>query len=161
VHARGTALLAGQGTTLEVELAEAQRERVSELEVRYPAGLEPVSPLVRLPGRGRAFQEFVARVPGCYAIELQLGGQTQTKEFCAGQRAPLMQPERGRGFLEQLFWPAEPGLSASSPIERVAFRYPERELPWLPSGPEGVLLFFLVVSMLAGLAALKPLRVQI
>jgi hypothetical protein len=161
VHARGTALLAGQGTTLEVELAEAQRERVSELEVRYPAGLEPVSPLVRLPGRGRAFQEFVARVPGCYAIELQLGGQTQTKEFCAGQRAPLMQPERGRGFLEQLLWPAEPGLSASSPIERVAFRYPERELPWLPSGPEGVLLFFLVVSMLAGLAALKPLRVQI
>jgi hypothetical protein len=116
---------------------------------------------VRIPESGKAFQEFVARAPGRYTIELVLGSETQTKEYCAGVAAPQMQPERGRGFLAALLYPAEPTFGSGSAFERLAFVYPERALPLLPSGPEGVLLFFLVVSMLAGAAVMKPLGVQI
>jgi len=161
VHAPQEALLAGQGTTLEIQLDAGQSARISELAVRYPQGLEPVSPLVRIPERGRAFQEFVARAPGHYSIELALGAETLTKEFCAGVGAPRMQPERGRGFISALLWPAEPMLPSDSVFEQISFRYPEHEFAWLPDGTEGVLLFFLIVSMLFGLALMKPLHVQI
>jgi hypothetical protein len=161
VHAQGEALLAGRGTTLAIELQRGEEGRIHNLELSYPAGLEPVSPLVRDPESGKAWQEFVARAPGRYTIELRLDGETQTKEYCAGIAAPQMQPERGRGFFAALLYPAEPTFDSGSAFERLAFVYPERELPLLPSGPEGVLLLFLVVSMLFGIAVMKPLGVQI
>jgi len=161
VHATQSTLLAGAGTTLSIQLTGEAYERVKDLEVRYPQGLEPVSPLVRLPESGKAFQEFVARAPGRYTIELKLGAETQTKLFCAGESTPQMQPERGRGFFAALLYPAEPTFGSDSSFQRLAFVYPAREFRWLPSGPEGVLLFFLVVSMLAGLVVMKPLKVQI
>jgi len=161
VHAGTQPLLAGQGTTLAIQLSDAARGRVHELEVRFPKGLVAVSPLVRNPESGKAWQEFVARAPGCYSIELALGGEKQSKEFCAGEATPQLQPERGQGFFAALLYPAEPTLPADSAFEKLSFRYPEREFRWLPDGPENVLLFFLVVSMLFGLALMKPLDVQI
>jgi hypothetical protein len=161
VHASTQPLLAGQGTTLSIQLSEAASARVRELELHYPKGLVPVSPLVCAPETGRAFQEFVARAPGCYTIELSLGGEKQTKEYCAGEATPQMQPERGQGFFEALLYPAEPTLPSDSAFKHLSFRYPEREFAWLPDGPEGVLLFFLVVSMLFGLVLMKPLNVQV
>ncbi len=161
VHVARTPLLAGQGTTLAIELQHGAEARMPKLEVRYPAGLEAVSPLVRNPESGKAWQEFVARAPGVYTIEVVLDGETQSKQYCAGSAAPQMQPERGRGFFKALLYPAEPTFPADSAFERLSFRYPEREFAWLPDGPEGVLLLFLVVSMLLGLALMKPLHVQI
>jgi len=161
VHRESRPLLAGQGTTLEIELLPAKAELIRELELHYPPGLEPVSPLVRIPERCRAFQEFVARAPGRYTIEFVLGGETQTKEFCAGAGVPQMQPERASGFFSALLWPAEPAFGADSAFKKLSFVYPEREFGWLPAGPGGVLLFFVLVSMLFGLAVMKPLHVQI
>ena len=161
VQASGETLLAGTGTTLSIALEPGDEARVLELEVRYPAGLEPTSPLVRDPGSGKAWQEFVARAPGRYTIEVALQGETQTKEYCAGVAAAQMQPERGRGFFTALLWPAEPTFTGPSRFSGISFSYPERELPWLPAGPGGVLLCFLVCSMLFGLAVMKPLHVQI
>ncbi|MBK7642387.1 MAG: hypothetical protein IPJ19_04975 [Planctomycetes bacterium] len=161
VHAQTQPLLAGGGTTLAIELQRGEEGRIANLEVHYPAGLEPVSPLVRMPESGKAWQEFVARKPGCYTIEIALDGETQTKQFCAGVAAPQMQPERGRGFVSALLWPAEPVLESRSFFKGLSFRYPDRKLPWMPAGPEGVLLYFLLVSMLFGLAVMKPLKVQI
>ena len=161
VHAQGSVLLAGQGTTLEVRFTPAARARADEIEVHFPEGLEPVSPIVRVPDRGCAWQEFVARKPGRYEIEITLDGEVHKKQFCAGVAAPSMQPERGRGFFSALLWPAEPTLPSDSGLEQISFRYPEHVLPWVPAGPSGVLLFFLVVSMIFGAAAMKPLKVQI
>ena len=57
-------LLAGAGTTLAVELDAGRRADVAGLEVVLPDGLVALSPLVRAPSRGRAFQEFAARIGG-------------------------------------------------------------------------------------------------
>src|SRR5438552_1447872 len=66
-------VMPGKGTLIEVELARDAFARVSQLSLRYPDGLKPISPLVRAPLAGKAFQQVVATAPGEYAIELALG----------------------------------------------------------------------------------------
>jgi hypothetical protein len=52
-------------------------------------------------------------------------------------------------------------FSGDSPFAAVGFEYPDRELGWLPGGVVGIVIVFLVSSMLFGALALKPLKVQI
>ncbi len=156
-------LMAGQGTTLEVQLSDESASRASELVVRLPAGLEAVSPLVRIPSEGRAFQEFVARASGEYELVVEVPGLgSATKRVAAGDANPrMLQPTRGSGFFDALLWPAEPTFESGSPFERIAIAYPDRDVGWLPSGPAGIVLTFLVASMLFGALAIKPLKVTI
>ena len=72
-----------------------------------------------------------------------------------------MQPARYAGFFSAMLWPAEPRFAEGSPLEKVAFIYPDRDLGWLPGGPGWVLLIFIGASMLFGFLALKPLGVKI
>lgn len=171
----GEALLAGRGTLVEVELKGAHLAEVAGLEVHLPAGLVPVSPLVRAPGAGRAFQEVIAVAAGQHEIVFELpdgaGGVTrETKLFAAGEAARRMQPRRveaGSWYKLNdpdacsLLWPAEPGFSADSPFHSIAIAYPYRDLGWMPSGEIGILIVLVLASMLFGFLALKPLGVQI
>jgi hypothetical protein len=43
----------------------------------------------------------------------------------------------------------------------VHFAYPDARLRWMPDGVFGVLLVFLIASIVFALAVMKPLRVQI
>jgi hypothetical protein len=162
VAAVGAERLPGEGTTLEVALLRDRAALVEGLRIEYPPGVTPVSPLVRVPSEGRAFQEFVATSAGTHELQIVLAdGSRETKLLAAGETSRLMQPERGRGFISALLWPAEDTFTGSSPFERIAFTYPDRDLGWLPGGTGGVLLIFLVASMVFGVLALKPLRIQI
>lgn len=159
-------LHAGEGTTMRIELADAFASRAGELELVLPAGLEAVSPLV--PVHGLVAQEFVAKEAGEYDIVLRLDGKEHVKKFYAwdastGEGRPRrMQPERVTGFLSALLWPAEDTFPADSGIVNVKYVYPESDLGWLPShGPGGVILWFILASMLFGVIMLKPLGVQI
>ncbi|MBI5365290.1 MAG: hypothetical protein HZA53_19085 [Planctomycetes bacterium] len=160
VHAGPTPIVAGQGTMIEVELASGHEEAVNGLAIEYPAGIEPISPLVRV--NGRAFQEVVARSAGRHELVVTLAdGARATKLLFAGAGARSMQGERGTGVFHALLWPAEDALAADAPIARIAFAYPDARLGWFPGGTEGVLLVFFVASMLGGALAIKPLKVQI
>ena len=162
VHTQTAQLLAGQGTTIKVECR--RPADVAELELELPQGLVAVSPLVRVPSTGLAFQEFVAARPGEYDIALELGGRVEVKKFYAGDDTPVrrMQPERVSGALLALLWPAEDTLGRGSGLVRVVFDYPESDLGWLPmSGPLGVIVVFIVASMAFGFALVKPLGIQI
>lgn len=156
-------VMPGQGTTLRVELESSSAARVKDLVVRYPEGLVPISPLVRVPAAGRAYQEFVATRAGEHDIELELGdGARETKHFAAGNVSPRrMQPERAKGVLHALLWPAEDTVSSDSPFARIRVEYPDSDLGWFPGGTGGVLLVFLAASMLFGALAIKPLKIQI
>lgn len=157
----GATHLAGSGTTLRIQLAPGSEARVAELRVTYPPGVEAVSPLVRDPFAGEAWQEIVARAPGEHAIEIALGAEKEAKLLAAGTQPARLQPERGRGFWSALLWPAERSFGSDSGFERVSFEYPAREIAWLPAGPGGVLLVFLLSSMLFGALLMKPLKVQV
>jgi hypothetical protein len=153
---------AGRGTLIEVSLAPGRADLVRGLEIALPEGLEPRSPLVRLPGEGRAFQEVVARRAGAHEIAFSLSnGERATKVLAAGEGLRSMQPERGRGFLAALLWPAEDAFGSDSAFERIAFAYPESDLGWLPGGAGGVVIVFLAASMLFGALAIKPLGIEI
>ena len=115
-----------------------------------------------MPAEGRAFQEVAAIAPGSRMFRFVLpGGDHAEKEFSAGSWDRPLQPERGTGFFAALLWPAEDAFSDDSPFRRIRVEYPEERLSWFPEGPGGVLIVFLIVSMAAGLLAMKPLKVQI
>ena len=62
---------------------------------------------------------------------------------------------------EAVLWPAEDTLAGTG-LTEIRFRYPESDLGWLPlSGPFGVLVAFVLASMVVGFIFLKPLGVQI
>lgn len=165
-------VMAGAGTLLEIELVPERAADVAGLDVKLPPGLVAVSPLVRAPSAGRAYLEIVAVEGGVHRIELALAdGSRETKLFAAGntpQRS--MQPRRvnNRDWYRltdpnhwPALWPAEAGFASASPFREIAVAYPTRDLGFLPSGEGGILLVFVLASMLFGALAIKPLGVQI
>jgi hypothetical protein len=87
---------------------------------------------------------------------------SETKLLYVGDVDPAaMQPERARGFVAAVLWPVEDAFAASSPFERVSFVYPDSAHGFLLGGTGGVLLTFLVSSMIFGALAIKPLKIQI
>ena len=119
---------------------------------------------MRVPARGLAFQELVATRAGAQALGLLLAdGTRESKLFVAGVKPERrMQPERVQSFWASMIWPAEPAFASGSPLAKVYFEYPDRDLGWLPgSGPFAVLLTFILASMAFGFLVMKPLGVQI
>jgi hypothetical protein len=155
--------VAGRGTTIQIQLAPESNRRVDELSLRFPEGVVAVSPLVRVPSEGRAFQEIAVQTGGERQLEISLaGGEYTAKRLAAGEPRPrTLQGERGTGFWSALLWPAERAFEPPSSFERITFSYPDSDLGWLPGGVGGVLIVFLVSSMLFGLLALKPLKITI
>lgn len=156
-------VMPGQGVLLDVRLRSSSASRASELAIELPAGVAPISPIVRLPQQGRVVVEVVPLAAGSYDIALALpDGARETKRFVAGAVPERrMQPERVGTFWSSWLWPAEPTFASDSPFERVSFTYPDRELAWMPDGPGGVLIVFLLAAMLFGALAMKPLGVSI
>ena len=158
----GMERLAGAGTTIDIELAATHASRVGELVLVLPPGVEQVSPLVVNARDGRAFVEVVARESGVHELAFELDGARATKLLAAGAVAPrTIQGERGTGCVDALLWPAEPAFDEGSPFVRIRHAQPDADLGFLPGGPGGIVLSFLVLSMLAGALAIKPLKVQI
>ncbi len=158
------AMLPGGGSEFKVFMKPGQEARAAELEIIWPEGLTPMSPLIRNANRGRAFQEFVASAPGDYKIEMRFSdGTSYTKDISAGETdLRSLQNEKVSDFLTALLWPAEETFAETSPIDHVFFDYPEADLGWLPlTGPGGVIIWFVVASMIFAFALIKPLGVQI
>ncbi|MEZ6005849.1 MAG: hypothetical protein R3F17_08770 [Planctomycetota bacterium] len=155
--------LAGDGITLNLTWDPALS---SGAQVELPGGLFAVSPLVVTTDQGRAWQEVRATQAGLNEIQVEVGGERVLKRLYAGTpdgfgspRVPI-QGVRTSG-LDAWLWPAEDSLPGAG-LTRVEFTYPNAKLGWLPgSGPGAVLLWFVVSSMVAGVLALKPLKVTI
>jgi hypothetical protein len=156
-------LLPGQGTLVRVEFAREHRALAGEMELILPPGVEALSPLARIPSRGLAFQEVVVTAPGLHELEFRLAdGTRELKLLAAGDvQAPMLQPERVRSFWLSFMWPAEDRFPAESPFSRVSIHYPDGELAWLPDGAGGIVIVFILASMVFGFAMLKPLGVEI
>ncbi|MCA8979152.1 MAG: hypothetical protein H6831_13830 [Planctomycetes bacterium] len=154
--------LAGQGTQVKLWF-DPNTPGADELRLVLPEGVVQRSPLVVSSGAGLAFVELLATAPGDHQLKFELpDGTSATKTISAGgEPRRSMQPERVRGTFSAMLWPAEDMLAADSPFQRIVVGYPERDLGWLPGGPLGVLITFVLASMAFGFAALKPLGVKI
>lgn len=162
VHSADGVYLAGQGTQVKLWF-DSNAPGFDELELELPDGIVQRSPLVVSSGAGVAFVELLATAPGDHTLTFRLpDGRMAAKSICVGgEPRRSMQPERVRSSLSAMLWPAEDMLAADSPFQRIVVSYPERDLGWLPGGPLGVLITFVLASMAFGFAALKPLGVKI
>jgi hypothetical protein len=152
-----------RGIVLEIAMKAGQEARVRDLVIDLPEGLTAVSPLVRSPRDGMAWLEVVAVRAGEWEIDCLIGAEpVGGKRIVTGDvPSRMMQPERVAGFWSSWLSPAEDVFSDSTPIARVAFSYPERDLRVLPGGPGGIIVSFFVSSILFGMVLLKPLNIQI
>ena len=155
-------LIPGQGVMIEVEFAQGSEAKAAELELGLPEGLAALSPLVRNAADGVAFQEVVAVADGAWDVQLNVGGETETKRVVTGETTERsMQPFRVGGFWDQWLWPAEPTFSAASGLATVAVAYPDRSLAWMMDGAGGVFIMFVIVAFIIGGAAIKVFDIQI
>lgn len=172
VVAAEASVMPGQGTLVEVLLADGHHDEVSGLKLELPEGLRAISPLVRAPSEGRAFVEVVAAAPGLHEVAFTLAsGERGTKQVAVGDEAPrFFQPRRvsARDWYRvddpdhwPVLWPAEPAFASDSAFRAIVLTYPHRDLGWLPGGELGILITIVVASMVIGAAAIKPLGVQI
>lgn len=154
--------LPGQGVDVKVWFNKGD-ERFDDLVVKLSDGLEQFTPLNVNVADGTARLEVYAVEPGWNLIAFELpDGTREEKTVWAGEaKRRSWQPERVRGAFTAMLWPAEDNLAGDSPFERIFVAYPERDLGWLPGGPFGVLVTFVLASMAFGFAALKPLGVKI
>lgn len=157
------AMLPGEGTMIEIELKRAERAKVAGLSLVLPPELTPLSPLLRSASDGKAYQEVVATRAGTGEIEILVDGvRVGSKEIAMGDARPrLMQPQRVASPLAAILYPAEATFPSESPLSRVAFHYPDRDLAYLLDGEFGMILNFLIISLMFGIVIIKPLKVQI
>lgn len=152
----------GKGHEIVAVLDEDARDQVYDVEIALPATLERKTPIVRNERKGVIAFEVVALAPGSGDIHFTFpDGTTDTKQIVTGPThdGPLS-GIRGSSFTDRLLWPTE-GSYVDSPLEKVTFAYPSRSLPWMLDGPLGIITYFLIFSMIAGVAILKPLNIQI
>ncbi len=99
---------------------------------------------------------------GDYELKLISDGETITKSVRASDHVVRRSPNRVKGFLNQLIFPAEDPLPDSTPIREITVTYPagnagfegwESELTWMG-------LFF-ILSIVFALVLRKPLKVTI
>lgn len=154
--------LPGTATLVRIELERESASLASSLRLELPPGVEARSPLVRLASEGVAYQEVLVRAAGVHELVVTLAnGTRETKQLAAGVHVRTSQPERAKGLVHALLWPAEDALAPGSPFASISATLPDSRLGWLPGGPGGVVLVFLVASLVAGALAVKPLKVTI
>lgn len=157
-------LAPGQQALLKVELKEdAPVDVRPAFSLAAPAGLKVEAGPVWAP----ALRELSWRISGVeegdYELTLSGGGEDLTKSVRVSGAVVRRSPSRLEpGFFNQLLYPAEDPLPASTPIRAITLTYPagnagfegwESELTWM--------LFFVLLSVIFAFALRKPLKVTI
>lgn len=89
--------------------------------------------------------------PGDHLLQLELGNVAVSKTLAVGgelRRAPVMRSKTW----DALLYPGEEGLPSDCPLRDIRVAYPESDLGWMPGGGLGIMLTFVVVSILAAVA---------
>ena len=122
-------------------------------------GLVVESPPVRVRTRNEISWRIRARQAGEETLTFQVGDRSVTKEVRTGPGWGATSPYRTGSVLEWLGYPGEPLLDGSSSLRSIEVRHPPLDLRmW--GYPVDWVLFFLVVSIVAGFAFKGPLGVE-
>lgn len=151
----------GDQALVEVELEGEAGDR-PQIQLEAPEGLKIEAGPMWIPARGELSWRISAVEQGDYQLTLTGGGEPVTKSVRVSDDVVRRSPNRVKGFVNQLIYPAEDPLPASSPIREINVSYPagnaglegwENELTWM--------LFFFVLSIVFALILRKPMKVTI
>jgi len=137
----------GTVNTLRVTLTEGTEAKVTDITLELPPGVLLDAPPVRTPDR-EAFWRLRALAPGDHVLILRAGEQTLSKGWAVGGEHRKVPIKRTRS-LEALLYPGEAGIPADSPFYSAELTYPERDFPFLPDGEMGILVIFMIISLVA------------
>lgn len=145
----------------EAALVTAQMASPADIALEAAPGLVIEAGPVRDSERGELVWRIRAEAPGRHPLRLLGDGMSEVLDVSVGEAGMQAVPMgRHRSFLDRLlFDPGSRPLPAGSPVQRLAVAMPHREtsylgmtLPWLVA--------FTILSLVAGLALKKPLRVE-
>ena len=149
-----------QTALVKAELREAGGSKPAA-SLEAPPGLRVETPPLWVPEQREMAWRIRAERAGDYQLKLTVAGATETKSVVVSEAVVRRSPVRvSAGFLDQLFYPAEPPLSASSPIRSIAVTYPERDLDVFGWGFHWMVVFF-ALSVVFAFALRGPFRVTI
>ena len=155
------ALTPGEDVLLKVELAEgAYGSDKPGIDVEMPDGLSLRQPAVWIPTLGEMTWRLTAEAAGDYELTIRNGSEAATKTVSVSDGVVLLSPFKVRGFLNELAFPAEPGLAGDSAFEEITVTYREAavslfgiELHWL--------IWFFVLSIVFALILRGPMGVTV
>lgn len=147
----------GSVELLEVQLQKGSDVKATDIQLQLPAGVALEAPPVRTPD-GFAAWRLRAETAGDHELTLVAGDHTLVKGWAVGGDARKVPIKRTRHWTAILY-PGEEGIPADSPFYSAELGYPERELAWIWDGEAGILMWFLVLSLVAGFALRKPFGV--
>ena len=154
----------GQDVLLKVQLEEgAYSEGVKPaFDVDLPDGLSLREPAVWIPTLGEMAWRLTAEAPGDYEIDIRNETASATKTVRVMDNVVRRSPNRVRGFINELIYPAEPVLPRDGPIESITVTYPEAEVSVGVFGLEmHWMIIYFVLSMVFAFALRGPFGVTI
>jgi hypothetical protein len=122
----------------------------SDVSLTVPSGVTLDAPPVHT-ADGQAYWRLTADEPGDHVLTLEVGDEVLEKTWAVGGENRKIPVKRLRSW-EALLYPGEAAIPASSPVQSIELAMHTRSLSYLPDGEFGILMWFLVVSMVAGFA---------
>jgi uncharacterized membrane protein (DUF106 family) len=140
-------LKVGEPVLLQVTLAPGSSADVT---IDLPDGVRLDAPRVAMPALPGAAWRLVPEATGSYELTLHVGDEAITKTLVVDDGVTKRSPNRlAPGFLNQLLYPAEAPLPASSAAVAIDLHYSEREITVLGFGLHWLIWFFILTIVLA------------
>jgi len=153
-------LAPNQAALVKVELKEASGSKPAA-SLEAPAGLRVETPPLWMSEARELTWRIRAERPGDYELKVTVAGETETKSVRVSEAVVRRSPLRvGTAFFDQLLYPAEPPVPASSRIASIAVTYPERDVDVLGWGLHWMVVFF-ALSIVFAFALRGPFGVTI
>jgi uncharacterized membrane protein (DUF106 family) len=149
----------GASALLKVELREDWRETASvpageadkpAVELIVPEGLRVETEPVWIPSLREIDWRLAAEDWGQFEIQVLLGGESYAKNVQVDTGIRRRSPVRWeRGFWNQVLYPAEDPLPASSPIRAITIGYPDASVSIFGWGLHWIIVFFILSIVFA------------
>ncbi len=151
----------GETTILKVKLKEGYNPLELSIRLNQSEGYQIETPALRIEPAREINWRLRALKPGRFNIIINLDGQKITKEMVVGETSVvrLSSVRPSSGLFAQLLSPGEAPLAAS-PIKEISLVYPSRRMNFLGWKLHWLIVYF-VLSVVAGFALKKPLKVEI
>jgi len=119
------------------------------------------TPSVWVPAERELVWRLSAKQAGDHEITIRVDGASESKTVTVRDDVVRRSPLRvGSSLLDQILYPAEPPLPASSPIASIELAYPDRSIDVLGVGIHWMIVFF-ALSLIFAFALRKPFGVTI
>jgi hypothetical protein len=152
-------LPAGQSFLIKVRMEDP--DALNETSLQLPDGLATTAPTVHVPSESEVAWRVVAATAGEYIVNVQVSGQTFSKQVVIGSGLRRLSSVRLRGqYWKRIFVSSEPSLPENKFVEAIEVQYPTRNIAFAGMEWNWMWLFF-VLSLAAGFLFKSILGIEI